>query len=114
MDLSESQKKTVYGVEYRSMQNACHGLLVYKTESQAISASRRLREMDAESETDREAGVSSAVAFYDLYDLQIPGLEDKFKEIDYRDISRKDGERLYETDEYLVKIVNAVAYDVYA
>ena len=112
MDLSESRKKTVYGVEYRSMRSGCHGLLVYKTESQAFSASRRIREIEVQAKNGENQENQGLMVYYDLCDSQIPGISEKFQEIDHRDVKGTGEDKTYETDEYLVKIVNPVAYDI--
>lgn len=108
----EARKKTLYGVDYRSMATGYHGILVYKTESRAISVSRKLHEMELNPSAGKEAGNEDAERFFDFVEEQVPGLKDRFREIDFRSIKRVDGNPTYETEDYSVKIVNAVAYDV--
>ena len=98
----------LYGIDFRSMHTAIHGLFVFKTEDQAVNALNKLG--DLEHVTDRIDDEEERARIYELIIQGIYGYPfDVIDEIDHREI-----QKIMEFyDESDLTIINEVAVDIY-
>jgi hypothetical protein len=104
-DITAFGKCVGYGIDYRSMHTAIHGILVFADSDEAEQAYDQLKQAE-QSEDEHEYN-------YILSDVFDSAVED-IDEINFRDFINVGGDKIYPRydDEFII-IVNNIAIDLY-
>ena len=89
--LNESDENQKYGVNFRNMHTAIHGIIVFNDVDEAIRCAKQLEETES----------GETLEYFDYSDF--------IEEINYRDIETTEDGTFYDD----IKIVNDVFIDVY-
>lgn len=102
-DITAYGKCVGYGVDYRNMHNAIHGILVFSDSDEAEQAYDQLKQ--AEQSEDEYNDILSYVFDFAIEDID---------EINFRDFINVGGDKIYPRydDEFII-IVNNIAVDLY-
>lgn len=89
--LKESENTEKYGIDFRNMHNAIHGLIIFDNEQEALTCAKQLDETED----------GEILEFYEYSDF--------IEEIDYRHIENTENGKYYDD----IKIVNNITIDLY-
>ena len=96
-----SDKRLGYGVEYRNMHTAIHG--IYWSTSKQVA--NKINTICSKLENSEDEGE------YNLLLQQLDSLEmDVIEEINYRDVTK---DNKYYLDDGYIQIINSISYDLY-
>lgn len=104
-DITAYGKCVGYGVDYRNMHNAIHGILVFSDSDEAEQAYDQLKQAEQSEDEHEYNDILSYVFDFAIEDID---------EINFRDFINVGGDKIYPRydDEFII-IVNNIAVDLY-
>lgn len=95
-----------YGIEYRNMHTAIHGILVFANKKDAMNAYKNLQTLENVSSQERYDDILNTV--FNICDRDFD-----LAEINYRDVVENSPYNYYQCDDTKIIIVNQLFFDLY-
>lgn len=108
-DITAYGKCVGYGIDYRNMHNALHGILVFSDSDEAEQAYDQLKQAEQQAEQSEDEHEYNDILSY-VFDSAVEDID----EINFRDFINVGGDKIYPRydDEFII-IVNNFAVDLY-